>query len=115
MQLLQRAEKGTYVSTVGPKDFLDVGAAFYQSWGYPNVKRVSTMKDVLDDLDTATGTIDRFRIVTHALNFFLEIGLLPEIDPQLFTKESTEYTNEQRFRQEVAKFRLVNETSVERS
>ena len=49
-QLLQRAEFGTYVSKKGDQKYLDAGARYYTDWGFPNVKRVTTVKDVLDDL-----------------------------------------------------------------
>ncbi|MGH9817972.1 MAG: DUF4157 domain-containing protein, partial [Candidatus Acidiferrales bacterium] len=53
VQRLQRAEHGTYVSTIGGSPYLDAGEQFYRTWGHPNVKRVANMKQVLDDLDTA--------------------------------------------------------------
>ena len=76
-QLLQRAEFGTYVSKKGDQNYLDAGARYYTDWGFPNVKRVSTVKDVLDDLDRSRGVIDKFRIVSHGNFAGLELGAVP--------------------------------------
>ena len=46
--------------------FLDNAAVYYKSWNYPNVKRVSAMEQVLDDLGNAKGHVDKFRLVAHA-------------------------------------------------
>lgn len=105
-QTLQRAEFGTYVSRVGMPEYLDAGAHFYQTWGYPNVQRVNNLQDVLKDLDKSPGNIDKFRIVSHGLGGpALEIGLIPEFvttpDPTV-SKNELEFTTEQRFRNELA-------------
>jgi Domain of unknown function (DUF4157)/LysM domain len=96
---MQRAEHGTYVSTKGPSLYLNAGEQFYRTWGHPNVKRVSTMADVLADLDHASGDIDKFRIVSHGTSVGLELGLLPQVAPALFGKVAASFTTEKRFRE----------------
>jgi hypothetical protein len=114
VQLLQRAEKGTYVSTLEDPGFLDAGAGFYSSWGHPNVKRVATMDTILKDLETAGGHIESFRIVTHAVPGALFLGLMPEIEPTGFTASSAEFTTQQRFREHFTQRRIVSEEFLER-
>ena len=109
---VQRAEHGTYVSTLGPANYLDAGERFYSTWGHPNVKRVSTMDDVLTDLDRAKGDIDTFRIVAHGTTLGLDLGLLPQIEPELFGKDAAEHTTENRFRQRFTGMPLAGETVV---
>lgn len=109
---VQRAEHGTYVSTLGPSNYLDAGERFYRTWGHPNVKRVSTMNDVLTDLDRAKGEIDTFRIVAHGTTLGLDLGLLPEVEPGLFGKDAAEHTTEDRFRQRFTGMPLASETVV---
>ena len=114
---VQRAEFGTYVSTVGDPKYLDAGAAFYRHWGHPNVQRIKNLEDVLTNLDTAKGPIDKFRIVSHGLGSALELGLIPEFvtsDTPLLTSNETQFTTEQRFRKELADNspKLVNESEA---
>ncbi len=115
---MQRAEHGTYVSTKGDSLYLNAGAEFYRTWGHPNVKRVSTMADVLDDLDRASGTIDKFRIVSHGtsvgLDRALTLGLLPEVAPASFGKVAASFTTEKLFRERFIEMRLVSEDLFER-
>jgi hypothetical protein len=107
---LHRAEVGTYVSTVGERDYLDAGAAFYRSWGYPNVRRVATLSDIVADLDRARGPIDKFRIVSHGVGIALggtiatalEIGLHPDVRPELVGTPAAGFTSEAPFRTELA-------------
>lgn len=103
----QCAEFGTYVSTKGDQSYLDAGASYYKEWGFPNVKRVSSVKDVLDDLDRARGTIDRFRIVSHGRSEGIELGGVPGLSTlptegwdrkDWFTKKGAEFSTEERFR-----------------
>lgn len=111
VQRLQRAEHGTYVSNLGGSPYLDAGEQFYRTWGHPNIKRVSNMKQVLDDLDTSKGMIEKFRIVSHGSSVGLELGLLPEIDPKYFyASTSGQFTTEASFRPRINKDRLVLET-----
>ena len=111
VQRLQRAEHGTYVSRIGSSPYLDAGEQFYRTWGHPNVKRVSNMMEVLDDLDTAKGTIEKFRIVSHGSSVGLELGLLPEIDKDYFyASTSTEFTTQARFRKEFVKQHVLAES-----
>lgn len=111
VQRLQRAEHGTYVSNLGGSPYLDAGEQFYRTWGHPNIKRVSNMKQVLDDLDTSKGMIEKFRIVSHGSSVGLELGLLPEIDPKYFYASTTgQFTTEASFRPRINKDRLVQET-----
>ncbi len=111
---MQRAEHGTYVSTKGDSSYLDAGAQFYRTWGHPNVKRVSTMADVLDDLDRSRGAIDKFRIVSHGTRLGLELGLLPQVAPEEFGKEEASFTTEKRFREHFIEMRLVSEDFFKR-
>lgn len=117
VQRLQRAEHGTYVSTIGSSPYLDAGEQFYRTWGHPNVKRVAHMGQVLDDLDTATNPIESFRIVSHGSSLGLELGLLPEIASDYFwaqpvgdTPAATRYTTESGFRKEFANKRILVES-----
>ena len=113
VQRLQRAEHGTYVSTVDDsgKAYLEAGAQFYRTWGYPNVKRVANMSDILDDLDRAKDTIEKFRIVAHGSPAGLDLGLLPEVgDAKFFSQDSAEFTTEARFRKEFTNQHLVEES-----
>jgi hypothetical protein len=111
VQRLQRAEHGTYVSKIGGNPYLDAGEQFYKTWDHPNVKRVSNMKEVLDDLDKAKDPIEKFRIVSHGASVGLELGLLPEIDPKYFYASSTgKFTTEAEFRKQFTNKRLVLET-----
>ncbi len=103
---LQRAEQGTYVSKIGDPLYLDAGAEYYKTWGFPNVQRISTIQEVLTDLDKATGTIDKFRIVSHGAGAGIETGLMPGLDAQpsegfdfktWFGQEGAGFTNQARF------------------
>ncbi|MEP7270473.1 MAG: DUF4157 domain-containing protein, partial [Acidobacteriota bacterium] len=123
---LQRAEFGTYVSTKGAQNYLDAGARYFTEWGFPNVKRVGTVKEVLDDLDRSRGTIDKFRIVSHGNSTGLELGNIHGMTSQptegydmkdWFTRQGSEFTSETRFRKHFtdAKYpTLVNETFFQR-
>lgn len=116
VQRLQRAEHGTYVSTLsktGGPEYLDAGAAFYRTWGHPNVKRVSNTKQILDDLDTSKGMIERFRIVSHGDDTGIELGLLPEIGPAFFkVPEVSRHTSEGEFRKDFADATIVVESKA---
>jgi len=105
---LRRAEFGTYVSTVGDPTYLDAGAAFYRSWGHPNVKRVSAVEEVLTDLDRARGPIDRFRIVSHGSSAGIELKLLRELTPWFGTSEAG-LVKQEPFRKLFAAFKLVDD------
>lgn len=105
--VLQRAEHGTYVSRKGDQVYLDAGYEFYRSWGHPNVKRVDTIQEVMNDLDSATGTIDTFRVVSHGASVGLNTGLMTGLRAQTgegmdfgswFTAKGAEFTTEARFR-----------------
>ncbi len=123
---LQRAEFGTYVSTKGVQNYLDAGAKYYKDWGFPNVKRVGNVKEVLDDLDRSRGTIDKFRIVSHGNSAGLELGNVQGLKSQptegydmkdWFTRQGAEFSNEARFRKHFidAKYpTLVTETFFQR-
>lgn len=113
VQRLQRAERGTYVSTVGPQEYLDAGEQFYKTWGHPNVKRVATMVEILRDLDRGKGPIDTFRIVAHGSPSGLQLGLLPEISPEGFGVDQASFTTEGRFREVFIGRRMVNESTFE--
>ncbi len=110
VQLVQRAEKGTYVSTVGDKDYLDGGFNFFHRWGYPNVKRVSNVKEVLDDLDTSKGALEKFRIVSHGSQLGMQIGLLPEVSPEFFGEDTAKLTTPQSFRNLFTGQKLIDES-----
>lgn len=114
VQRLHRAEHGTYVSTLsntGDRAYLDAGQRYYETWGHKNVKRVATMSAMLDDLDTAKGTIDSFRIVSHGSSSGLEIGLLPEIGNDYFNADpvggQAAYTTESRFRKDFTDMEIL--------
>jgi len=116
VQRLQRAEHGTYVSSLsktGSRDYLDAGAAFYRTWGHPNIKRVANTKQILDDLDTAKGMIEKFRIVSHGDDTGIELGLLPEIGPAFFKVPSvSSHTSESVFRQDFSALTVVIESKA---
>jgi hypothetical protein len=107
-QVLQRAEHGTYVSRLGDQTFLDAGFAFYTNWGHPNVRRVSTIDDVLTDLDRGRGQLDTFRIVAHANPSELLIGLMPSLSPTLLDNTALEFGAAERFRTRLAEIRLIS-------
>jgi hypothetical protein len=107
---LQKAEHGTYVSTKGDQAYLDAGYEFYDTWGHPNVLRVSTMQDILTDLNKSSGTIDTFRIVSHASSFGLRLGLLPELSPDYFGTNAAQFVDETAFRRHFTGMRLVSDT-----
>ena len=108
-QMLQRAEHGTYVSKHGPKEFLDAGAAYYRNWGHPNVQRVSTLDDVLTDLDRGRGTLDQVRIVSHALPSGLMLGLTSGMSPTFLDSSALQFSGPQPFRADLATVRLVSD------
>lgn len=116
VQRLQRAEHGTYVSSLsetGNPEYLTAGANFYRTWGHPNVKRVSNTKQILDDLDTAKGTIDKFRIVSHGNSSGIELGLLPDIASGFFSIPSvSKYTREAGFREDFSGTNVVAESKA---
>ncbi len=107
--MLQRAEHGTYVSKHGPKEFLDAGAAYYQHWGHANVRRVSTLDDVLTDLDRGRGDLDRVRIVSHAVPSGLMLGLTSTMSPTFLDTSALEFGTPARFRTALAEVRLVSD------
>ena len=113
VQMLHRAEHGTYVSTLGPQDYLDAGAEFYKTWGYTkNVKRVSTMLDILNDLDRSKKTIESFRIVSHGAKDWMWLGLLPELSPADFGPDQAQFTTEDRFRKFFSGLHIASEAVV---
>jgi hypothetical protein len=92
---IQRAEAGTYVSTVnagaqpgGADTFLDMAEGYYRYWGHPNVRRVGTMQEVLSNLASRSGTdpFEKIRLVGHAsaIDTFL-LGSLREAGPDTVT------------------------------
>jgi hypothetical protein len=111
VQTLQRAEKGTYVAKDGPTEYLDAGEQFYKTWGHKNVQRVNTMNEVLDDLDTATGTLDTFRIVSHGTSGGLWMGITPAMKADRFDQTATEFTTPERFRKELANLEVANDST----
>lgn len=112
---LHRAEAGTYVSTIGERPYLDAGAAFYRTWGYPNVKRVATLSDVVSDLDRTRGPIEKFRIVSHGFGNALEIGLLRDVSPEEVGVSETGMSSEAPFRAELAKGpKIIDDPTYER-
>ena len=110
LQMLQRAEYGTYVSKLGPKNYLDAGEQFYKTWGHPNVKRVSTMQDVLTDLAKSKKQFDTFRIVSHGTPSGMDLGMLPEISPEGFGKDQASFSTEDRFRKHFTGMVIVSES-----
>lgn len=110
--LVQCAEHGTYVSTHGTAAYLDAGAAFYRSWGHPNVRRVANVEEVLTDLDRARGPIDTFRLVSHGNMLGMQLGLMPDIQPSHLSSATTAYTTEARFRQDFTRMRMLSETGI---
>ncbi len=108
VQRLQRKEYGTYVSTQGDAKYVDAGFAFYRDWGHPNVIRATTMNDVLTDLNKSTSPIDTFRIVSHGNDYGMMFGLMPEILPEGFGAEATEFTTESRFIKHFKSITLVS-------
>jgi hypothetical protein len=94
---IQRAEFATYVSRLGPANFLDAAAAFYTNWGYPRVRRVNHMQDIVTDLGTATGIIEKFRIVAHANPSGLQLGMMSDFGADFFSRESTTFNAGQPF------------------
>lgn len=109
---LHRAEKGTYVSNVGEKPYLDAGFAFYKHWGYPNVKRVSSMEEVVSDLAVGTGHIDKFRIVAHGAGGSFQIKFFKDVEVSHFAENEASFRDAQRFRTATAEVRLVNDTTL---
>jgi hypothetical protein len=99
--VVHRAESGTYVSSVGDPEYLDAGAAFYRTWGYPNVKRIQTLDDVLVDLDATRGPIEKFRLVSHGFGNSLELGLMKDVHPGGVAAEEAGFTSEAAFRKEL--------------
>lgn len=116
VQRLQRAEHGTYVSSLsetGNPEYLTAGANFYRTWGHPNVKRVSNTKQILDDLDTAKGPIDKFRIVSHGNSSGIELGLLPDVASGFFSIPSvSKYTGQAGFREDFSGVSVVAESKA---
>lgn len=122
-QRLQRAEHGTYVSTLSDPDkrvYLETGEKFYKSWGYPNVRKVSTTEDILDDLGKAKDKIERFRIVSHGTAQGLELGLLKEIHNNYFwaapadktIKPALTFTSKAGFREHFEGMEILNESTM---
>jgi hypothetical protein len=108
---VQRAEHGTYVSTLDDagREFLNAGASFYRTWGHPNVRRVSTVAEILNDLDTAKGPIEKFRIVSHATSSGLMLGLMSEVSPDAFKKEESGFVEQKPFRELFIGMHLIAE------
>jgi len=114
---VQRAEHGTYISTLtepASQQFLDNAAAYYRTWGYPNVRRIATIDDVLRDLDHARRHIDAFRIVAHANPYRLEVGLTSAIAKDEVGKEELGLSTAERFRPRFTSSKLVNDATYER-
>lgn len=113
--LLQRAEHGTYISTLGDAQYLDAAERFYRSWGHPNVRRVATVQQAVTDLNARvpTGTLDRFRIVAHGnTGGVMQIGLMPGLSPELFDNTSVTFRDEARFRTDLASMVLIDDALV---
>ncbi|HEY5951377.1 MAG TPA: DUF4157 domain-containing protein, partial [Kofleriaceae bacterium] len=86
--VIQRAtEAGTYISTVGEKPYLDAAVEFFKFWGHPNIKRVASMEDVVDDLATKKGHIDTFRIVSHGSNGRMQLGTARSLPADNFNSD----------------------------
>jgi Domain of unknown function (DUF4157) len=111
MTSVQRAERGTYVSTIGKAAYLDAGAAFYRHWGYPNVRRVGSMEDVVSDLVTGQGHIDAFRLVAHGDAGMFELGFLRGIPSSLFTATEAGLRGPAEFRTRIAERRIMDDTT----
>ncbi len=114
---IQRAEYGTYISTlteVELKPFLDNAVVYYKGWNYPNVKRVSAMDQVLDDLGKAKNHIDKFRLVSHAAPLAMELGLTSAISKEEIGKKEMGLTTPEKFRPLFTGNKVVNDTSYAR-
>jgi hypothetical protein len=105
-------ERGTYVSTKGDKGYLDAGEGFFKHWGHPNVKRVDTMEEVVDDLAGARGHIDTFRIVSHAYGQELQLGFLRGLGNDSFSKDDAALQSAQDFRTVLAPLRILDDTTL---
>ncbi|MGA6828052.1 DUF4157 domain-containing protein [Nitrospira sp. NS4] len=114
---LQRVEYGTYISTLTDpplKIFLDNAEVYYRGWGYPNVKRISTVDEVLKDLEKAKNHIDTFRIVTHAGPGHLQVGLTSAISTEEVSQEEMGMTTAQSFRPLLTKNKVVSNAAFAR-
>lgn len=114
---LQRAEYGTYISTLTDpslKIFLDNAEVYYRGWGYPNIKRISTMDEVLKDLEKAKSHIDTFRIVTHANPGHLQVGLTSAISTEEVSQTEMGMTTAQSFRPLLTRNKVVNDAAFAR-
>ena len=117
---LRRVEHGTFVSTVGasggtnPGDpFLAHATGYYRQWGFPNVRRVGTMQEVLAQLAQVTApTLDRFRIVSHAAPTGIALGLTPDFRKEWFDATAAQFTTAGRFRQEMSERALISSDPV---
>jgi hypothetical protein len=71
----------TYISTQGEQGFLNSAVQYHEAWGLAP-RRINSIEDVINDLATGNGHINRIRIVLHAAN----IGVYSSL-----------FTNEPRF------------------
>ncbi len=109
---LHRLERGTYVSTVGEAAFLDAGAAFFRHWGYPNVRRVGSMEEVVSDLDSGRGHIDQFRLVSHGARGLFQFGFLQGVPTSLFGSNEAGFRSAKEFRGATAAVRLLDDATL---
>lgn len=64
----KRQEAGTFISTVDNDAYQAAAFRYYKGWGYPNVKPVQSIEQVLTDVGKfAKNTIDTVRIVGHGV------------------------------------------------
>jgi hypothetical protein len=101
----RRLSYGTYVSLKGDQAYLDAGAEYYKTWGFPNVNVLLT-QDVLDD-SIIKKPIDTFRIVSHGKLLWFRAWQCSGLESQpsegldmkdWFTKKGTEFSDEARVR-----------------
>ena len=110
-ELIQCAEFGTYISTLGDQQFLNAAERYYRSWRHPNIKRVSNMDQILVDLSRSRGNIDTFRIVSHATAGNMDLGTTANFSPASFSSSSAIMDSPHAFRFSLAQSRLVDDAT----
>lgn len=110
---IQRAEYATYISTniEDGKEFIDGAQGYFKNWGYPNVKKVDTVEDILLDLAKSKTNIDKFRIVAHANPTGLKLGMMKDLSPGGFGKSHAELNTKQAFNNMVAPVVLMDDAT----
>src|SRR6185369_10353853 len=63
------------------------------------------------DLDTETGTLDTFRIVSHGTSSGLWMGITPAMKADRFDQTATEFTTPERFRKELVNLVVLNDST----